>query len=57
MINLTIDKYRIVPAQLTGIGWVAVQEWDAVSGKYMHIATYRSEGNAEAFILAKEAVE
>lgn len=50
MQKVSIDKYRIVPAPLTGIGWVAVQEWDSDRGEYLHVATFRSEDEANAFI-------
>lgn len=50
MNKVSIDRFRIVPAPLTGIGWVAVQEWDDTVGAYRHIATYRSREEAESFI-------
>ncbi len=37
MQKVTIDRNRIVPALLTGIGWVAVQEWDDEAGEYKHV--------------------
>jgi hypothetical protein len=50
MQKVFIDKYRIVPAPQTGIGWVAVQEWDGDRGEYRHVATFRSEDEANVFI-------
>lgn len=50
MEKITIDKYRIVPAPTTGIGWVAVQSWDNVVGAYKHISTHRSESESKDFI-------
>ena len=50
MQKISIDKYRIVPAPLTGIGWVAVQEWDSDKGEYRHVATFRSKDEANEFI-------
>lgn len=55
MQKVTIDRYRIVPAPQTGIGWVAVQEWDGVMGEYKHYATFRSMGEAEALINEKDS--
>ena len=40
----------MVPAPLTGIGWVAVQRWDEKAGEYRHMVTLRSQGEAEEFI-------
>jgi len=34
METIVIDKYRIVPAPLTGIGWVAVEAWYVITGEY-----------------------
>ena len=50
MQKVTIDRYRIVPAPLTGIGWVAVQEWDDETGEYKHVSTFRSKDEANEFI-------
>jgi hypothetical protein len=50
--KVTIARYRTVPAPLTGIGWVAVQEWDNVAGAYAHKSTHRSQTEAEDFIKA-----
>jgi hypothetical protein len=50
MNQITIDRFRIVPAPLTGIGWVAVQEWDNDSGEYRHIAMVRTQEEAELSI-------
>lgn len=50
MQQVAIDKYRIVSAPLTGIGWVAVQQWDADMAKYRHVLTLRSRIEAEKFI-------
>ena len=50
MQKVTIDRYRIVSAPLTGIGWVAVQEWDDENGEYKHVATFRSRDEANEFI-------
>lgn len=50
MQKISIDKYRIVPAPLTGIGWVAVQEWDSDKGEYRHVATFRSKDETTEFI-------
>ena len=54
MQKVSIDKYRIVPAPLTGIGWVAVQEWDSGRGEYRHVTTFRSQDEANAFIDNRE---
>jgi hypothetical protein len=54
MQKITIDRYRIIPAPLTGIGWVAVQVWDDSAGEYRHVASYRSKDEAESFISAEE---
>ena len=50
MQKVSIDTYRIVPAPLTGIGWVAVQEWDSDRGEYKHVTTFRSQDEANTFI-------
>lgn len=50
MSKITIDRFRIVPAPLTGIGWVAVQEWNISAGEYRHVATYRDEEGAKFFV-------
>lgn len=50
MQKISIDKYRIIPASLTGIGWVAIQEWDSDKGEYQHVATFRSKDEANGFI-------
>ena len=47
---IEIPLYRIVPAPLTGIGWVAVEMWDSVFGRYVHLSTFRSAELAEEFI-------
>jgi hypothetical protein len=49
MQKVTIDRYRIVPAPQTGIGWVAVQEWDNSAGEYKHVSTFRSRADAKLF--------
>ena len=49
MQKVTIDRYRIVPAPQTGVGWVAVQEWDGVRGEYRHVSTFRSRDEAKLF--------
>lgn len=55
MLKVSIDKYRIVSAPLTGIGWVAVQIWNDASGEYFHLATFRSRDEANFFIEEKSA--
>ena len=50
MQTVTINRFRIVPAPLTGIGWVAVQEWNSDAGAYVHLSTHRSQSEAETFI-------
>lgn len=50
METVVIDKYRIVPAPLTGIGWVAVEAWNVITGGYRHVATHRSMDEATSFI-------
>jgi len=47
---IEIPVYRIVPAPITGIGWVAVERWNDVLGRYGHVSTFRSETQAEEFI-------
>ena len=49
METIIIDKYRIVPAPLTGIGWVAVEAWNAITGGYRHVSTHRSIEEAKIF--------
>jgi len=53
MQKVTIDKFRIVQAPQTGIGWVAVQEWNDDDGEYRHVSTFRSKDEAESCITAK----
>ena len=48
--QILIDRFRIVPAPMTGIGWVAVQEWDLKSGAYKHYSSHRTITEAEEFI-------
>jgi len=55
MQKVTIDRYRVVPAPQTGIGWVAVQEWNDASGEYKHVSTHRGRDEAEAYIIAVES--
>lgn len=55
MQKVSIDKYLIVPAPLTGIGWVAVQKWN--SGEYRHFASFRSEDEANEFINRSELLD
>lgn len=50
MQKVTIDRFRIVPAPMTGIGWVAVQEWDDKIGEYKHLSTFRTSEEAELLI-------
>lgn len=50
MQKVSIDRHRIVPAPLTGFGWVAVQEWDSGRGEYKHVTTFRSGDEANVFI-------
>ena len=50
MERISIDKYIITPAPLTGIGWVAVQIWDKSANQYRHVSTFRSKTEAETFI-------
>ena len=52
--TVTINRFRTVPANLTGIGWVAVQQWDNEAGNYVHMASFRSETEADRF---KESME
>jgi len=47
---IEIPLYRIVPAPLTGIGWVAVEIWSPGLGKYVCLSTFRSSDLAEEFI-------
>jgi hypothetical protein len=49
MQKVTIDRFRIVPAPQTGIGWVAVQEWDDTAGEYKHVSTFRNRDEAKLF--------
>jgi hypothetical protein len=56
MKTVTIDRHRIVPSPLTGIGWLAVQEWNDEAGEYRHVATFRSKGEAEEFIRQDESI-
>ena len=54
---IKIPLYRIVPAPLTGIGWVAVEKWNSETGSYKFIDLCRSTGAAEEVIeraLARE---
>lgn len=51
MLKVTINKYRIVQAPQTGIGWVAVQQWDDFAGKYRHVSTHRSGDEANDLII------
>lgn len=55
MQKVTIDKYRVVPAPQTGIGWVAVEAWDDAAGKYRHVSTFRSRDEAEFYIIAHDS--
>jgi hypothetical protein len=50
METIVIEKYRIVPAPATGIGWVAVQAWNGIVGAYEHLSTHRTKGEADGFI-------
>lgn len=54
MQKIVIDRYRIVSAPITGIGWVAVQVWDDSDGECRHVASFRSKDDAELFIFAEE---
>ena len=47
---IEIPLYRIVPAEQTGIGWVAVEKWNELLGRYGHVSTFRSTELAEEFI-------
>jgi hypothetical protein len=38
------------PGRFKGIGWVAVQEWDAAAGKSRHVSTCRSRKEGDSFI-------
>lgn len=51
---ISIPLYRITPAPLTGMGWVAVQKFDALHRAYLHVASFRSADQAEAFIEGEE---
>jgi hypothetical protein len=50
METIVIEKYRIVPAPMTGIGWVAVEAWNVITGGYRHLSTHRSIEDAKNFI-------
>ena len=50
MQQVTIDRFRVVPAPLTGIGWVAVQVWDEEIGEYRHVTTCRTKDEADVYI-------
>ena len=50
MRQFTINEFRIVPAPMTGIGWVSVQRWCKEKGKYEHYSLFRSKSLAEDFI-------
>lgn len=54
MLKVTIDRYRIVLAPQTGIGWVAVQEWNDETGEYRHVSTYRSKDEAESYLCREQ---
>jgi len=47
---IKIPFYRIVPAGQTGIGWVAVERWNELLGRYGHVSAFRSETLAEEYI-------
>ena len=47
---IEIPLYRIVPAEQTGIGWVAVEKWNMESGRYERLSAFRSKELAEEFI-------
>lgn len=49
MQKVLIDRYRIVPAPQTGIGWVTVQEWDKQNGEYKSVSTFRTMKEAKKF--------
>ena len=53
----TIKKRKIVSAERTGFGWVAVEKWDDARGEYKHVSTFRSVTEAEEFIKGEEANE
>jgi hypothetical protein len=50
MQQVVIDRFRIIPAPMTGIGWVSVQMWIDISAKYEHVATFRSRTEAQEYI-------
>jgi len=54
MQKISIDRHRIVPAPMTGIGWVAVQGWSDEAGEYRHVTTCRSRDEAASFIILEE---
>lgn len=56
MNKISIDRYRIVPAPLTGIGWVAVQEWDDDAGEYLVYYSVRSFKSATENIDRKTVI-
>ncbi len=47
--TVTIPEYRVVDCPETGIGWVALEKWDAESGRYAHVAVFRSRVEAERY--------
>ena len=49
MQKVMIDRYRIVPAPQTGIGWVTVQEWNDAVGEYKNVSTFRTRKEAKRF--------
>lgn len=51
---ISICRFRIVTAPLTGIGWVAVQEWDNICEAYTHISSHRTKAEADSFIAKYE---
>ena len=57
MTEKTIKKHRIVSAERTGFGWVAVEKWDDARGEYKHVSTFRSVTEAEGFIKGQKANE
>lgn len=50
MKKILIDKFRIVPAPLTGFGWVAVHEWNGTACEYRHVSTFRSMAEAHIYV-------
>jgi hypothetical protein len=50
MRQFTINEFRIVPAPMTGIGWVSVEKWDDEKKEYLHYSTFRTESFAREFI-------